>query len=63
MPVEQLWQWLREDVTYHAHYEHESKPIAQVENVEKTINAIPIADRLWTKTSLNPDEEKLRFSK
>jgi len=65
MPVEHLWQWLREDVTYHACYDHESKLIAQVENFERTINAIPItiADRLWTKTSLNPDEGKLRFSK
>lgn len=65
MPVEHLWRWLREDVTYHACYDHESKLIAQVEKFEKTINAIPmaVADRLWTKTSLNPYEEKLRFSK
>ena len=65
MPVEHLWQWLREDVTYHTCYDHESKLIAQVENFEKTINANPfaVADRLWTKTSLNPNEEKLRFSK
>ena len=65
MPVEHLWQWLREEVTYHTCYDHESKLIAQVETFEKNINAIPsaVADRLWTKTSLNPEEEKLRFSK
>lgn len=65
MPVEHLWQWLREDVTYHTCYDHESKLIAQVEAFEKNINAMPtaVADRLWTKNSLNPEEEKLRFSK
>lgn len=64
MPVEHLWQWLREDVTYHACYDHESKLIAQVESFEQSVNATPtaVADRLWTKTSLNPEEEKLRFS-
>lgn len=65
MPVEHLWQWLREDVTYHACYQDEAKLIAQVATFEKTINATPnaVADRLWTKTSLDPCEEKLRFSK
>lgn len=65
MPVEHLWQWMREDVTYHTCYDHESKLIAQVEAFERLINAEPaaIADRLWTKTTLNSDEEKLRFSK
>jgi hypothetical protein len=57
--------WLREDVTYHTCYDHKSKLIAQVAVFEKNINAMPtaVADRLWTKTSLNPEEEKLRFSK
>ena len=65
MPVEHLWQWLREDVTYHACYDHESKLIVQVQAFEQSINAMSaiIADRLWTKTSLNSDDEKLRFSK
>lgn len=65
MPVEHLWQWLREDVTYHACYDHESKLITQVAIFEQSINAMPatVTDRLWTKTTLNPDEEKLRFSK
>lgn len=65
MPVEHLWQWLREDITYQTCYDDKSKLIAQVQAFEQSINATPIAvaERLWTKTSLNPDEEKLRFSK
>jgi transposase len=64
MPVEHLWQWLREDITYHTCYDYKSKLIAQVQAFEQSINVTPstVADRLWTKTSLNPDEEKLRFS-
>lgn len=64
MPVEHLWQWLREDVTYHTCYDHEADLIAQVERFESRINAEPIAlaDRLWVKSHLNPEEEKLRVS-
>jgi DNA phosphorothioation-associated putative methyltransferase len=64
MPVEHLWRWLREEVTYHRCYEHESTLIARVNVFEQSINTDPtgIADRLWTKTTLNDDEEKLRFS-
>lgn len=64
MPVEHLWRWLREEVTYHRCYEHESTLIAKVNVFEQSINTNPteIADRLWTKTNLNDDEEKLRFS-
>ena len=48
MPVEHLWQWLREDVTYPACYDHESKLITQVGIFEQSINAMPatVADRL-----------------
>ena len=64
MPVEHLWQWLREEVTYHACYVHEIKLIAQVQAFEQFVNAKPMAvdDRLWVKTTVNPDEEKLRVS-
>lgn len=64
MPVEHVWQWFREDVTYHACYDDESKLIAQAEAFEEAINANPLelADRLWTKTSIDPEEEKLRCS-
>jgi len=65
MPVEHLWQWLREDVTYHACHKDECELIQQVRLFENTINLTPliVADRLWTKTSIDLEEEKLRFSK
>jgi len=64
MPVEHLWAWLREDVTYHACYHTEEQLITQVQLFQKRINAHPttIADRLWVKTKLDPSEELLRFS-
>lgn len=64
MPVEHLWQWLREDVTYHTCYACEVDLMEQVKSFEQQINAQPIslADRLWVKNHLNPEEEKLRFS-
>ena len=65
MPVEHLWQWLREDVTYHQCYDDELELIAQVRQFEQEINTAPtiVADRLWTKTKLDLDKEKLRVSK
>jgi len=64
MPVEHLWHWLREEVTYHTCYEKEAHLIAQVEWFQKRVNADPIAisDRLWVTTRLKKSEEKLRFS-
>ena len=64
MPVEHLWQWLREDVTYHTCYETKADLIAQVTCFQQRINADPIAlaDRLWVKNHLDPEEEKLRVS-
>ncbi len=64
MPVEHLWQWLREDVTYHTCYQKKADLIAQVALFQEQINDTPldIADRLWVTTHLNPEEEKLRFS-
>ena len=65
MPVEHLWQWLREDVTYHTCYNTKTELIEQISQFQQQINASPndLADRLWVKTHLDPDEEKLRFSK
>ena len=65
MPVEHLWQWVREDVTYHTCYDSRAELIAQLEQFQQAINATPdaVADRLWVKTHLNPEEEKLRVSK
>ena len=64
MPVEPLWRWLREDVTYHhchATAEDLTRHVAGFEaNVNQDIYAV--ADRLWVKNHLDPEEEKLRFS-
>ena len=64
MPVEHLWAWLREDVTDHTSYETKEQRISQVKLFQQRINesSTNIADQLWTKTALNTDEEKLRFS-
>ncbi len=64
MPVEHLWQWRREDVTYHACYDKKADLIAQVEDFRRRINAnsLDVADRLWVTTHLQPEEEKLRVS-
>ena len=65
MPVEHLWQWLREDLTYHICYESKQDLIDAVIDFQRQINFKPlvISDRLWVKRHLEPDEEKLRFSK
>lgn len=64
MPVEHLWQWLREDVTYHTCYEKEADLIDMVEQFQHSLNANPneVADRLWVTTHLDPEVEKLRVS-
>ncbi|MBW4471233.1 MAG: transposase [Stenomitos rutilans HA7619-LM2] len=64
MPVEHLWQWLREDVTYHACYANQAELKQRVEQFQQEINAksLVLADRLWVKNHLDPDEEKLRVS-
>jgi len=64
MPVEHLWHWLREDVTYHTCYDQKADLIAQVDHFQARINADPIAiaDRLWVRAHLDPKEEKLRVS-
>ena len=89
MPVEHLWQWLREDITYHTCYETQKELIDAVADFQHQINTTPLVisaprlrlrsstrrvcstrrgsgslrDRLWVKKHLDPEEEKLRFSK
>ena len=65
MPVEELWHWLREDVTYHHCHASADDLTRRVADFEVRLNRDPfvIADRLWVKDTLDPDEEKLRFSK
>ena len=62
MPVEALWRWLREDVTYHHCHPTAEDLSRRVAAFETRLNqdAYAIADRL--KDRLDPDEEKLRFS-
>src|SRR4051794_22289047 len=63
MPVEALWRWLREDVTYHYCHPTAEDLSRRVADFETRLNqdAYTVADRLWVKDRLNPDEEKLRF--
>jgi transposase len=65
MPVEELWHWLREDVTYHHCHAGADDLTRRVAHFEARLNGDPlvVADRLWVKDQLDPEEEKLRFSK
>ncbi len=65
LPVEHLWQWLREDLTYHTCYDSQQDLIDAVADFQHQINTDPlsISDRLWVKKHLESEEEKLRFSK
>jgi hypothetical protein len=64
MPVEHLWQWFREDLTYHICYQHKVDLIEQVQFFQQRLNQTPldVADRLWVTSHLEPAEEKLRVS-
>ena len=64
MPVEALWRWLREDVTYHHCHPTDEDLSRRVAAFETRLNqdACSVADRLWVKDRLHPDEEILRFS-
>lgn len=64
MPVEALWRWLREDVTYHHCNATMGDLTRRVAAFGAQVSQDPcaVADRLWVKDYLNPDEEKLRFS-
>ncbi len=64
MAVEPLWRWLREDVTYHHCHATAEDLTRSVAAFEASVNADPcaVADRLWVKDHLDPEEEKLRFS-
>jgi transposase len=63
MPVEALWRWLREDVTYHHCHTSPDDLTRRVAAFETRLNQNPfaVADRLWVKDQLDPDEEKLVF--
>lgn len=65
MPVEALWHWLREEVTYNFCHDTPQELIEHVERFVRTIcrDACALGDRLWVKDELDPDEEKVRFSR
>ncbi len=64
MPVEALWRWLREDVTYQHCPATGEDLTRRVGACEAPINQDPyaLADRLCVKDHLDPEEEKIRFS-
>jgi transposase len=64
MPVEALWRWLREDVTYHHCHASAEDLTRRVADFAARINQDRRArtDRLQIKDTLDPEEEKLRFS-
>jgi transposase len=65
MPVEALWRWRREDVTSHHCHASADDLTRRAADFEARLNRDPfvIADRLWVKDQLDPEEEKLSFSK
>ena len=64
MPVEELWKWLREEVTYNDCPLSLEQLVERVEVFEKRICEQPalVAQRLHVRTRLKSEEEKLRFS-
>ena len=44
MPVEHLWQWLREDLTYHICYDQEQELISAVANFQHLIKPCPSSE-------------------
>ncbi|MBF0289347.1 MAG: hypothetical protein HQM14_16135 [SAR324 cluster bacterium] len=64
MPVEELWRWLREEVTNFFCHATQQQLIQDVKIFQENINQTPfkVADRLWRTVSLDQDIEKLRVS-
>ena len=62
MPVEALWRWLREDLTYHYCHESQDELANAVNEFCREINKDPVAvaDRLWVASSLDEETERLR---
>jgi transposase len=65
MPVEALWRWRREDVTYHRCHASLDDLEGRVAEFQSRVNQDPIAlaDQRALKLHLNPAVEKLRTSK
>jgi len=64
MPVEELWRWLRSEVTAQRVHDTRDELIESVARFTSTINALPyaIADRLVVRDHVDHETEELRFS-
>jgi transposase len=64
MPVESLWRWLRQEVTYHRCHHTPEELITRVDAFVHKANQDPdaVACRLHVASHLDPEVEKLRFS-
>ena len=62
MPVEALWRWFREDLTYHYCYKTRDELVKAANEFCAKINQKPVelADRLHSKESIDEAEEVLR---
>lgn len=63
-PIEGLWKWMREEVTQLCCYPTMRALFDACISFINTINQNPleIVSRLWPRFTLNPEEEKIRFS-
>lgn len=64
MPVEELWSWMRKELTDVHGFKDQSEFLKHLGKFVKKINQnkTQVADRLWRSISLDPDIEKLRIS-
>jgi transposase len=64
MPVEALWRWLREEVTYNHCHNSPEELVTAVRDFEADVNSDRQAlfDRLQVRRSVDPREEELRIS-
>jgi transposase len=63
MPVEALWRWMREEVTYNHCHATAAALISAVSEFEAQANkqSAVLFSRLYVRTSLDADQEKLRI--
>ena len=61
MPVEALWRWLREDVTYHHSHRTAEDLSHRVATLEARLNQDPcsVSDSLWVRDRLEAEEENV----
>ena len=64
MPVEELWAWIKKEITDHHAFEVIEDSVRAIIKFIEAINQNPfqIADRLHRKNLIDDQIEKLRFS-